>query len=57
MSKRFNNINIFERIEILDDYIIKTAKSEYIEKIIDLIYSTEPNPTYKWGYGSEIEQK
>lgn len=57
MSKRFNNINIFERIEILDDYIIKTAKSEYIEKIIDLIYSTEPNPAYKWGYGSEIEQK
>ncbi|XTR38974.1 GNAT family N-acetyltransferase [Paraclostridium tenue] len=41
----------------MDDYIIKTAKSEDIEKIIDLIYSTEPNPTYEWGYGSEIEQK
>lgn len=50
-------INKFERAEILDSYIVKIAEVEDIKNIIDLIYETELNPNYEWGYGTEADQK
>ncbi|MEG2786248.1 MAG: GNAT family N-acetyltransferase [Romboutsia sp.] len=41
----------------MSDYTIKKANNNDIEQIINLIYNTEPNPNYEWGYGNELEQK
>jgi ribosomal protein S18 acetylase RimI-like enzyme len=41
----------------LSAYIIEKATYKDIENIVDLIYDTEPEPNYEWGYGSEFEQK